>query len=101
MLEKTVRPGDSATTGATTPWFRLAQDSQIELQAQNAGVYLLQVRDDGVGISKGGGQRNPGSLGLELVNLLVEKLEGAIELQSGPGTGWRIAFHQLHYQERM
>ena len=74
---------------------------QIELQAQNAGAYLLQVRDDGVGISKGGGQRNPGSLGLELVNLLVEKLEGAIELQSGPGTAWRIAFHQLHYQERM
>ena len=74
---------------------------QIELQAQNAGAYLLQVRDDGVGISKGGGQRNPGSLGLELVNLLVEKLEGAIELQNGPGTAWRIAFHQLHYQERM
>jgi two-component sensor histidine kinase len=74
---------------------------QIELQAQNAGAYLLQVRDDGVGISKDGGQRNPGSLGLELVNLLVEKLEGAIELQSGPGTAWRIAFHQLHYQERI
>jgi len=74
---------------------------QIELQAQHAGAYLLQVRDDGVGISKDGGQRNPGSLGLELVNLLVEKLEGAIELQSGPGTAWRIEFNQLHYQERM
>ena len=74
---------------------------QIELQAQDEGAYLLQVRDDGVGISKGCGQRNPGSLGLELVKLLVEKLEGAIELQSGPGTAWRIAFHQLHYQERM
>ena len=74
---------------------------QIELQAQNAGAYLLQVSDDGVGISKDRVRRNPGSLGLELVNLLVEKLEGAVELQSGPGTTWRIAFHQLHYQERM
>jgi two-component sensor histidine kinase len=46
-------------------------------------------------------QRNPGSLGLELVNLFVGKLEGALELQSGPGTVWRITFHQLHYQERM
>ena len=34
-------------------------------------------------------------------NLLVEKLEGTVELQSGPGTAWRIEFHQLHYQERM
>ena len=73
----------------------------IELQAQAEGAYLLQVSDDGVGMSKDGVQRNPGSVGLELVNLLVEKLGGAVELQSGPGTAWRIAFHQLHYQERM
>ena len=74
---------------------------QIELRAQDEGAYLLQVRDAGVGISKGGGQRNPASLGLELVNLLVDKLEGTVKLQSGPGTAWRIEFHQLHYQERM
>jgi len=74
---------------------------QIELQAQAEGAYLLQVSDDGVGMSKDGVQRNPGSVGLELVNLLVEKLGGAVELQSCPGTAWRIAFHQLHYQERM
>jgi PAS domain S-box-containing protein len=74
---------------------------QIELQAQDKGAYLLQVSDDGVGISKDGVRRNPGSLGLELVNLLAGKLEGTVELQRGPGTAWRIEFHQLHYQERM
>jgi two-component sensor histidine kinase len=73
----------------------------IKLQAQDEGAYLLEVNDDGVGMSKDGVQRNPGSLGLELVNLLVEKLEGRVELQSGPGTAWRIEFHQLQYQERM
>jgi two-component sensor histidine kinase len=73
----------------------------IKLQAQDEGAYLLEVNDDGVGMSKDGVQRIPGSLGLELVNLLVEKLEGRVELQSGPGTAWRIEFHQLHYQERM
>jgi two-component sensor histidine kinase len=74
---------------------------QIKLQAQDEGTYLMQVNDDGVGISKDGVQRNQGSLGLELVHLLVEKLEGTVELRSGPGTAWRIEFHQLHYQERM
>ena len=74
---------------------------QIELRAQDKGAYLLQVSDDGVGISKDGVRRNPGSLGLELVNLLAGKLDGAVELQRGPGTAWRIEFHKLHYQERM
>ncbi|MCI0426718.1 MAG: PAS domain S-box protein [Nitrospiraceae bacterium] len=74
---------------------------QIELRAQDEGAYLLQVSDDGVGMSKDGVRRNPGSLGLELVNLLAGKLDGTVELQSGPGTAWRIAFHQSHYQERM
>jgi len=73
---------------------------QIKLQAQAEGAYLLQVSDDGVGMSKDGVQRNPSSLGLELVNLLVEKLGGTVELQNGPGTAWGIEFHQLHYQER-
>ena len=74
---------------------------QIELQAQDKGAYLLQVSDDGVGISKDGVRRYPGSLGLELVNLLAGKLDGAVELQRGPGTAWRVEFHKLHYQERM
>lgn len=74
---------------------------QIELQVQEDAAYLLRVSDDGVGIPKDGVLHNPDSLGLDLVTLLVEKLEGAVELQSGQGTEWRIQFHQLHYQERM
>lgn len=43
ILEKTVRPGDLATAGGT-PWFRLARDGEIELQAQLSEDDLAKVR---------------------------------------------------------
>lgn len=44
ILEKTVRPGDMAAATTTTPWFRLARDGQIELQAQLAEDDLAHIR---------------------------------------------------------
>jgi hypothetical protein len=44
---------------------------------------------------------HPDSLGLELVTLLAEKLDGSTELRSGAGTEWRIRFQQLQYSERV
>jgi two-component sensor histidine kinase len=38
--------------------------------------------------------RNTGSLGLQLVNILVEQLEGTIELQNGAGTTFKILFKE-------
>ncbi len=43
ILERTVRPGD-LSTGAATPWFRIARDAQVELAAQLAQDDLAQVR---------------------------------------------------------
>ena len=43
VLEKTVRPGDLSAAGST-PWFRIARDSQIELQAQLSEDDLARVR---------------------------------------------------------
>jgi len=43
VLEKTVRPGDLSAAGSA-PWFRLAADSQIELQAQLSEDDLARVR---------------------------------------------------------
>jgi HlyD family secretion protein len=34
ILERTVRPGDMSSSGGATPWFRIARDSEVELQAQ-------------------------------------------------------------------
>lgn len=43
ILEKNVRPGDLSAVG-TTPWFRLARDSQIELAANMSEQDLSRVR---------------------------------------------------------
>ncbi len=43
VLEKTVRPGDLSAAGST-PWFRLARDGIIELQAQIAEDDLARIR---------------------------------------------------------
>ncbi len=43
ILERTVRPGDLSAGGAT-PWFRMARDGQVELQAQMSEDDLARVR---------------------------------------------------------
>jgi HlyD family secretion protein len=43
VLERNVRPGD-LSAGGTTPWYRLARDGQIELQAQLTEGDLARVR---------------------------------------------------------
>lgn len=43
VLEKNVRPGELSATN-DTPWFRLAADSQIELQAQLSEDDLARIR---------------------------------------------------------
>jgi HlyD family secretion protein len=43
ILEKTVRPGDLSSAGAT-PWFRLARDGQIELAANMSEQDLARIR---------------------------------------------------------
>jgi PAS domain S-box-containing protein len=73
----------------------------IDLLDQLDGTFTLCVSDDGIGIPKDGVLNNPDSLGLELVSLLSEKLDGSTELRSGAGTEWQIRFHQLHYSERV
>jgi HlyD family secretion protein len=39
-----VRPGDLSSTVASTPWFRLARDGEVELQAQLAEADLARLK---------------------------------------------------------
>jgi PAS domain S-box-containing protein len=67
---------------------------RIELRADD-GQLMLMVSDNGVGFPQDLDFRDTGSLGLQLVNTLVEQIEGTIELDRSDGTAFRIAFAEL------
>jgi two-component sensor histidine kinase len=64
---------------------------RIELRADD-GQFTLMVSDNGIGFPKGVDFRNPKSLGLQLVNTLVEQLEGTIKLDRSGETAFEITF---------
>jgi two-component sensor histidine kinase len=55
---------------------------------------LLVVSDNGLGLPENVDFRKTSSLGLQLVNILVEQIEGSIELLRGTGTELRIRFRE-------
>ncbi len=61
----------------------------IMIQRDNATL-TIAYRDDGVGIPKNFDWQKTESLGLQLVNLLVDQLDGTIELDRTAGTAFTI-----------
>jgi two-component sensor histidine kinase len=63
---------------------------RVELRRE-AGDGILVVADDGVGMDADEA-RSAGTLGLELVESLVEQLEGSLDIDTGDGTRVEIVF---------
>jgi two-component system, sensor histidine kinase PdtaS len=59
------------------------------------------IKDNGLGLPKHMNLTKPGKLGLELVNSLIQQLEGTIELKRTHGTEFKITFRELEYKERL
>ncbi|MGB9939435.1 MEDS domain-containing protein [Methanosarcina sp.] len=57
--------------------------------------YILTVSDNGKGIPEEVDLRDPDSLGLQLVNILVEQIDGCIELRRDKGTEFAIGFNNI------
>jgi PAS domain S-box-containing protein len=57
--------------------------------------YLLAVEDNGKGIPEEIQLQNTDSLGLQLVNILVEQIDGQIELKRDKGTKFTILFSNI------
>ncbi|HSB52491.1 MAG TPA: histidine kinase dimerization/phosphoacceptor domain -containing protein, partial [Dissulfurispiraceae bacterium] len=64
----------------------------ISLHPDEGGAFTLVIGDDGIGFPEGLDFRNTESLGLQLVNTLVEQLDGSIDLDRSHGTEFRISW---------
>ncbi|MEA3277735.1 MAG: histidine kinase dimerization/phosphoacceptor domain -containing protein [Pseudomonadota bacterium] len=64
----------------------------IVLKHRAAGLLELTVADDGVGLPPGYDWRSTATLGLQLVNDLVDQLDGEAMLDTGEGTRFDIRF---------
>lgn len=65
------------------------------------GKFRIIIKDNGIGFPEGLNFKNTESLGLQLVNLLINQVDGSIELNSETGTEFRIEFEELKYRERI
>jgi PAS domain S-box-containing protein len=62
---------------------------------KNGFHYILTVSDNGKGIPEETDIENSNSLGLQLVNILVEQIDGCIEVERGQGTRFTIWFSDI------
>jgi len=67
---------------------------RVRLRTEDDRGLVLTVCDDGVGFPDGLDFRDTKSLGLQLVNTLVDQLEGTIEIDGSEGTEFTITIPQ-------
>jgi two-component sensor histidine kinase len=76
-----------------------AGEIRIGLDAADGSHYTLLVADDGIGFPEHLNFRETGSLGLQLVNSLVDQLGGNIDLERCDGTKFLVVFAELRQRE--
>lgn len=72
----------------------------VSMYLKNDYINLI-IKDNGIGFPNDLDFNNTESLGLELVNLLVNQLDGIINLERKEGTEFIIKFKELKYGERI
>ena len=67
----------------------------VNIIPTNNGQFILTVRDNGIGFPEDLDIKKSKTLGLQLVDNLVEQLDGTIELDRSTGTDFKITFKEL------
>jgi two-component sensor histidine kinase len=82
--------GVELITNAYKHAFPGGHEGEISVSLRRAGENaVLTIRDNGVGVRD---QARPGSIGLQLVPLLAQQIQGTVERENGDGTMFRITF---------
>lgn len=72
----------------------------VTLRTGREERFTLSVHDTGIGFPPEVDFRHTTSLGLQLVHMLVEQLDGTIDLTTEGGTTFTVRFAELHYKDR-
>jgi two-component sensor histidine kinase len=62
---------------------------------------VVYDRDNGIGFPEDLDFKNTDALDLQLVNNLVDQIDGEITLDTGQGTKFKIIFKELVYKKRI
>lgn len=82
--------------------FPTNKTGEISVKLSNKGQkFKLIISDDGVGIPEEIDFNTESTLGLRLVNSLVNQLNGTIQLNRTNGTKYTITFQELKYKKRI
>lgn len=73
----------------------------IKFHREKGDNFILEVSDDGVGLPEDIDMEQTKSLGMRLVNSLVDQLDGNIQLDTNSGTRFVIKFQELEYESRV
>ncbi len=73
----------------------------VSLHESEGGTIRLTVRDDGVGFPEGVDIGHTDTLGLQIISLLTEQLDGRIEVRRDGGTAFSLSFKLPKYEPRV
>lgn len=73
----------------------------VTIVPKDCGQFVLEISDTGVGVPEKIDLANATSLGLRLVRMMVEQLEGTLEMQTTNGTTFTITLCRSDYVERL
>jgi len=72
----------------------------VSLRPSGDDRFILSVSDDGVGFPAGLDFHKTETLGMQLVTMLVDQLDGTISLERKRGTRFEVIFRELKYKQR-